>query len=223
MIFHDYPFAAPRFFSLPATRCLRCKSARLDTEDVVQNADEDWSEQNPPQERTFWFCRDCSGADAVNIGVGAMNEVARRVLWHHKYLQSADEGTEGVLLAGGEPLYQIDFDDQGRIEIVSLRGYLPSVDEALSQVLAGPNDWPLQVATRASAFGLGILAAKFLAFNSLPLGALSGGFIVLCLLEAMGFRSERFTAHFQLLGFLAILSLSVAWAIALLGALSKLL
>lgn len=154
MIFHDYPYSAPRFQSALATRCLRCHSTNLDTEDILQNADEEWSEDNPPREETFWFCRDCSGADAVNVGVGVMNEVTRRVSWSHKYLQAADEGTSGVSMLGGEPRYQIGFNRDGRIEIISLRGHLPSVDEALSSLRDEPDDWPLQVSTRASAFAL---------------------------------------------------------------------
>ena len=92
----------------------------------------------------------------MNIGVGVMNEVTRHVSWLHKYLQAADEGTQGVSMLGGDSLYQIDFNDDRRIEIISLCGHLPSVDEALQSMRHELGDWPLQVATRAVAFALAL-------------------------------------------------------------------
>lgn len=164
MIFHDYPFAAPRFLSAPATRCLRCKSANLDTEDVLQNADDGWSEHNPPQERTFWYCRDCSGADATSVGVGVMNEVTRRVAWLERFADAADVGTSGLSRMDTEPLYQIDWDNAGGIEIVPLWKRLPRFGDARRKYLRqavgldGAEDWPLQVSTRASALALALRA-----------------------------------------------------------------
>lgn len=156
MIFHDYPYSAPRFQSAPAVRCLRCHSTRLDTEDVLQNADQEWSEQNPPDERTFWYCRGCSGADAVPVGVGVQNEVTRRVTWLERFADAGDVGTSGLSQQDAEPLYEIDWDNVGGIEIISLRGHLPSINEALASTLAEPGGWPLQVSTRASAFALAL-------------------------------------------------------------------
>ena len=116
---------------------------------------------------------------------------------------------------------------------LGLDGALHHIAVGYGQLLGGVLS-PLRfgaklVAALASVFqndyssGLGLLAAKFFAFNSLPLGALSGGFVVLCLLEAAGLKSQRFAASFHMAGFAAIFLLSAAWAIALLGALGRVL
>lgn len=111
-------------------------------------------------------------------------------------------------------------------------GALHSVATGYGQLLNGALS-PLHVGSRlvstlAGVFqsgsygrGLGILAAKFFALNSLPVGAFSGGFIVLWLLEAAGLRSEKLTAGFQSLGLVVILLLLVAWAVATVGAASQ--
>ncbi len=72
--------------------------------------------------------------------------------------------------------------------------------------------------------GLGVLAAKFFAFNSLPLGTLSGGFVVGCLLEMLGVRSKEAKARFQNLQWIGVFVaflLVVAWTVAFLAALTK--
>lgn len=63
--------------------------------------------------------------------------------------------------------------------------------------------------------GLGVLAAKHFAVNSLPLGLLNGGFIILCLLELAGFKSEKFSLKFNLLGLWVVLLTFLSWGIAL--------
>lgn len=116
---------------------------------------------------------------------------------------------------------------------LGFNGALHSIVTGYAQLLSGAMS-PLGTGSKlvvalASVFqndypsGLGILAAKFFAFNSLPLGALSGGFVVLCLLEAAGLKSQRFAASFHMAGFAAIFLLSAAWAIALLKALGRVL
>ncbi len=69
--------------------------------------------------------------------------------------------------------------------------------------------------------GLGTLAAKFFAFNSLPLATLSGGFIVTCLAQMMGFRAQK-SPSFQTLSYLAALLLLGAWTVAFVAALGRL-
>ena len=114
---------------------------------------------------------------------------------------------------------------------LGFNGALHHVATGYGQLLRGTMS-PLQdgaklVAALMSVFGsgsylsgLGILAAKFFAWNSLPLGALTGGFIVMCLLEMAGLKSEGLNV-FQWLGYLVVLLVSVAWAVALLGALGR--
>lgn len=62
--------------------------------------------------------------------------------------------------------------------------------------------------------GLGILAAKFFAFNSLPFGLLNGGFIILCLLELVGYKSEKFSERFQFSGLFIAVLMFLSWTIA---------
>lgn len=114
---------------------------------------------------------------------------------------------------------------------LGLGGALHHVAVGYGQLLPGALS-PLHVGARLVAIladvfqhdsyrsGLGILAAKFLAFNSLPLGTLSGGFLVGCLLEIVGLRSDILTVRsHQWLGYFVVLLLLVAWTIAFLGAL----
>ena len=117
---------------------------------------------------------------------------------------------------------------------LGFNGALHSVATGYGQLLSGALS-PLGtgsklVAALASVFqngsylsGLGLLAAKFLALNSLPVGAFSGGFIVLCLLDMAGLKSQRFSTSFQSLGLVAVVLLFAAWAIAVLAALGKML
>lgn len=68
------------------------------------------------------------------------------------------------------------------------------------------------------AVGLGILAAKMLAFNLIPLGSLSGGMIVIYLLELFNIKSEKFSERFNLIGLLFILIVMFVWIFAFINA-----
>jgi len=59
-------------------------------------------------------------------------------------------------------------------------------------------------------YELGVVAAKFLAVNSLPFGTLAGGSLVLYFLELLGFKSEKFNEKFQILGLFLVLILMIA-------------
>lgn len=76
--------------------------------------------------------------------------------------------------------------------------------EALANVLT----------TNSFTTGLGILASKFLAFNLIPLGSLSGGSLVIYALQLFGIKSEKFSEKFQLIGLLFLLPFYIAYLIA---------
>jgi hypothetical protein len=59
--------------------------------------------------------------------------------------------------------------------------------------------------------GQGILAAKLLAFNLFPVGTLSGGLLVIYLLELFGFKSEKFTERFQMIGLFLTFAVMLVW------------
>ena len=59
--------------------------------------------------------------------------------------------------------------------------------------------------------GLGILASKFLTFNSLPFGMLSGGNLVIYALEILGLKSDKFKEKFNLGGLLIALPMYVIY------------
>jgi|GEM_PF-2355759 len=69
--------------------------------------------------------------------------------------------------------------------------------------------------------GIGVLAAKILVFNLLPLGSLSGGSLVLYVLELIGFSSEKFNERFTLFGLLVVLLIGIPWMVAIFMFLSR--
>lgn len=65
--------------------------------------------------------------------------------------------------------------------------------------------------------GTGILACKMFAFNMLPLGNLSGGILIINLLELIGFKSEKFREKYSLVGLLIALIIMLVWLVALIA------
>jgi hypothetical protein len=62
--------------------------------------------------------------------------------------------------------------------------------------------------------GLGILASKLLAFNLIPVGSLSGGMIVLYLLELFNIKSEKLSERYNLIGLLFVSIVTLVWIFA---------
>jgi hypothetical protein len=110
---------------------------------------------------------------------------------------------------------------------VCLIGFSDTFQKAFSfysQVLVGI--WsPIQVGVKyfenlaelmtngSFAVGVGIIAAKMLAWNIAPIGLLGGGSLIIFTLELFGFKSKKFSERFGLIGMAIWLPLTLVWSL----------
>jgi len=94
----------PFFYLRPCTRCLKCESHIMPTEQR--------------DGRNFWRCRTCWGETYVNVGLGARNQVTGKIVWSERHEQASLHGTS-LEFAGVKPqpiVYGINDGHQGWID-----------------------------------------------------------------------------------------------------------
>jgi len=145
----------PAFLSPPGIRCLKCKGNQITVETARPSWDDpDASSEERSTQVDYWWCDDCG--DNVAIGLGTQNEVTGEVEWLKTYPDAASKGTQGVEhVEPKQPRYEVRC-DRRRVEIITLDGSLPSIDEVLREYVHPP----LQVTSRASALAFAWLVLE---------------------------------------------------------------